>query len=53
MKGTEQGSHLRVSQIITEVTGVSAGRIAALSPDPSRRPSAASLAAALHEDPER
>jgi glycerol-3-phosphate dehydrogenase (NAD(P)+) len=31
MKGIEQGSHLRASQIITEVTGVSADRVAVLS----------------------
>ncbi|GAB7109572.1 NAD(P)H-dependent glycerol-3-phosphate dehydrogenase [Streptomyces phaeofaciens JCM 4814] len=31
MKGIEQHSHLRASQIITEVTGVSAGRVAVLS----------------------
>ncbi|MGI3202494.1 NAD(P)H-dependent glycerol-3-phosphate dehydrogenase [Streptomyces sp. GLT-R25] len=31
MKGIEQSSHLRASQIITEVTGVSADRVAVLS----------------------
>lgn len=31
MKGVEQSSHLRASQIITEVTGVSANRVAVLS----------------------
>lgn len=31
MKGIEQGSHLRASQIITEVAGVSAERVAVLS----------------------
>ena len=31
MKGIEQGSHLRASQIITEVAGVSADRVAVLS----------------------
>jgi glycerol-3-phosphate dehydrogenase (NAD(P)+) len=31
MKGIEQSSHLRASQIITEVTGVSANRVAVLS----------------------
>ncbi|WP_405749430.1 NAD(P)-dependent glycerol-3-phosphate dehydrogenase [Streptomyces sp. NBC_01411] len=31
MKGVEQGSHVRASQIITELTGVSADRVAVLS----------------------
>jgi glycerol-3-phosphate dehydrogenase (NAD(P)+) len=52
MKGIEQSSHLRASQIITEVTGVSEDRIAVLSgPNLAReimdgRPAAATVACA-------
>ena len=52
MKGIEQGSHLRASQIITEVTGVNPGRVAVLSgPNLAReimegRPAAATVACA-------
>jgi glycerol-3-phosphate dehydrogenase (NAD(P)+) len=52
MKGIEQGSQLRASQIITEVTGVNAGRVAVLSgPNLAReimegRPAAATVACA-------
>ncbi|EST24415.1 NAD(P)H-dependent glycerol-3-phosphate dehydrogenase [Streptomyces roseochromogenus] len=50
MKGIEQSSHLRASQIITEVTGLSADRVAVLSgPNLAReimdgRPAAATVA---------
>jgi glycerol-3-phosphate dehydrogenase (NAD(P)+) len=52
MKGIEQGSHLRASQIITEVTGVSPNRVAVLSgPNLAReimegQPAAATVACA-------
>jgi glycerol-3-phosphate dehydrogenase (NAD(P)+) len=52
MKGIEQSSHLRASQIITEVTGVSADRVAVLSgPNLAReimdgQPAAATVACA-------
>ncbi|UQX04609.1 NAD(P)H-dependent glycerol-3-phosphate dehydrogenase [Streptomyces sp. RerS4] len=50
MKGVERGSHLRASEVITEVTGVSADRVAVLSgPNLARelmdgRPAAATVA---------
>ncbi|MGW2720431.1 NAD(P)H-dependent glycerol-3-phosphate dehydrogenase [Streptomyces sp. NPDC001492] len=52
MKGIEQSSHLRASQVITEVTGVSADRVAVLSgPNLAReimdgQPAAATIACA-------
>ncbi|MGW2911262.1 NAD(P)H-dependent glycerol-3-phosphate dehydrogenase [Streptomyces asoensis] len=58
MKGIEQSSHLRASQIITEVTGVSAERVAVLSgPNLAReimegQPAAATVAC-LDEDAAR